>query len=314
MIAGAFAAFLPPLGARSLARGRDQPGPARRQRARLPHRRVLSSFMPLVVALARGGGARRQRRTRVRVHGVDPVPRAHPRHLVAGPHRARRDRRHGHRRGALGFGDPRRRGRPAAVPGIRPFLEQPAAWTVPLAVLVTVLVSRTDRRGCPRHGCVPHTPARARADGRSPPPHRGPTDLRPVRRLLVRPRPRRRRRPARGRIDGSISAGPDPVAPARRWASAPPPGAHRRLHSSTMTEYTRLNRAPPPHEPSARGCRARGCPRTSLQASRIGARQPGVARVGLQLLTPPEPPCRTRARAGAASPRGSPAVPQTRGA
>jgi cation/acetate symporter len=38
----------------------------------------------------------------------------------------------------------------AAAPGIRPFLEQPAAWTVPIAVLVTVLVSRADRRGVPR--------------------------------------------------------------------------------------------------------------------------------------------------------------------
>ena len=38
----------------------------------------------------------------------------------------------------------------AWLPGIRPFLEQPAAWTVPVAVLVTVLVSRTDRRGIPR--------------------------------------------------------------------------------------------------------------------------------------------------------------------
>ncbi|RXZ67417.1 cation acetate symporter [Agromyces albus] len=38
----------------------------------------------------------------------------------------------------------------AALPGIRPFLEQPAAWTVPLAVLVTVVVSRADRRGTPR--------------------------------------------------------------------------------------------------------------------------------------------------------------------
>jgi cation/acetate symporter len=38
----------------------------------------------------------------------------------------------------------------AAAPGIRPFVEQPAAWTVPLAVLVTVLVSRTDRRRVPR--------------------------------------------------------------------------------------------------------------------------------------------------------------------
>ncbi|MDF2574278.1 MAG: cation acetate symporter [Agromyces sp.] len=37
-----------------------------------------------------------------------------------------------------------------AAPGIRPFLEQPAAWTVPLAVLVTVLASRADRRGVPR--------------------------------------------------------------------------------------------------------------------------------------------------------------------
>ncbi|UNK70794.1 cation acetate symporter [Microbacterium sp. H1-D42] len=31
-----------------------------------------------------------------------------------------------------------------------PFLEQPAAWTVPIAVVVTVLVSRSDRRGVPR--------------------------------------------------------------------------------------------------------------------------------------------------------------------
>jgi len=38
----------------------------------------------------------------------------------------------------------------ALLPAIRPFLEQPAAWTVPLAVLVTVLVSRGDRRGVPR--------------------------------------------------------------------------------------------------------------------------------------------------------------------
>jgi Na+(H+)/acetate symporter ActP len=38
----------------------------------------------------------------------------------------------------------------AAAPGIRPFVEQPAAWTVPLAVVVTVLVSRADRRRVPR--------------------------------------------------------------------------------------------------------------------------------------------------------------------
>ncbi|MFD4421250.1 cation acetate symporter [Agromyces sp. NPDC058484] len=38
----------------------------------------------------------------------------------------------------------------AAAPGIRPLLEQPAAWSVPLAVLVTVLVSRADRRRVPR--------------------------------------------------------------------------------------------------------------------------------------------------------------------
>ena len=37
-----------------------------------------------------------------------------------------------------------------AVPALRPFLEQPAAWTVPLAVLVTVVVSRRDHRGVPR--------------------------------------------------------------------------------------------------------------------------------------------------------------------
>ena len=38
----------------------------------------------------------------------------------------------------------------AAAPGIRPLLEQPAAWTVPIAVLVTVLASRADRRRVPR--------------------------------------------------------------------------------------------------------------------------------------------------------------------
>ena len=37
----------------------------------------------------------------------------------------------------------------ASVPFIAPFLEQPAAWTVPLAVIVTVAVSRLDRRGTP---------------------------------------------------------------------------------------------------------------------------------------------------------------------
>ncbi|MBD3942654.1 cation acetate symporter [Microbacterium sp. NEAU-LLC] len=42
-------------------------------------------------------------------------------------------------------------GMPAAwAPGIRPLLEQPAAWTVPIAVAVIVVVSRTDRRGTPR--------------------------------------------------------------------------------------------------------------------------------------------------------------------
>ncbi|AWB96524.1 cation acetate symporter [Agromyces badenianii] len=38
----------------------------------------------------------------------------------------------------------------AAVPAIRPFVEQPAAWTVPVAFIVTVVVSRADRRGIPR--------------------------------------------------------------------------------------------------------------------------------------------------------------------
>jgi hypothetical protein len=38
----------------------------------------------------------------------------------------------------------------ASAPGIRPLIEQPAAWTVPLAVAVTVIVSRTDRRRVPR--------------------------------------------------------------------------------------------------------------------------------------------------------------------
>jgi Na+(H+)/acetate symporter ActP len=52
----------------------------------------------------------------------------------------------------------------AAVPALRPFLEQPAAWTVPLAVVVTVFVSRADRRGIPRgvDGCLTrlHVPER----------------------------------------------------------------------------------------------------------------------------------------------------------
>ncbi|MBM7506175.1 cation acetate symporter [Agromyces aurantiacus] len=38
----------------------------------------------------------------------------------------------------------------ASAPAIRPLVEQPAAWTVPIAVLVTVLVSRADRRRVPR--------------------------------------------------------------------------------------------------------------------------------------------------------------------
>ncbi|HEU4757038.1 MAG TPA: cation acetate symporter [Agromyces sp.] len=38
----------------------------------------------------------------------------------------------------------------ASAPAIRPLIEQPAAWTVPLAVAVTVIVSRTDRRRVPR--------------------------------------------------------------------------------------------------------------------------------------------------------------------
>ena len=65
-----------------------------------------------------------------------------------------------------GVGDPRRgrARRGIAARASRPFLEQPAAWTVPLAVLVTVLVSRGDRRGVPaRHRRVPHPAARARA-------------------------------------------------------------------------------------------------------------------------------------------------------
>ena len=110
------------VGARGLARGRDQPGPPRRQRARLPHRRG-----DLVVRAARRrarhrvDGPRGQRRARLRVHGVDPVPGAHPRHLVARPHRPGRDRRHGHRRGAVGLGDPRRgrRSRRSCPPSAR---------------------------------------------------------------------------------------------------------------------------------------------------------------------------------------------------
>ena len=38
----------------------------------------------------------------------------------------------------------------ASAPAIRPLVEQPAAWTVPIAVLVTVLVSRADRGRLPR--------------------------------------------------------------------------------------------------------------------------------------------------------------------
>ncbi|WP_157006819.1 cation acetate symporter [Agromyces laixinhei] len=38
----------------------------------------------------------------------------------------------------------------AAAPALGPLLEQPAAWTVPIAVLVTVLVSRANARGIPR--------------------------------------------------------------------------------------------------------------------------------------------------------------------
>lgn len=38
----------------------------------------------------------------------------------------------------------------ASAPAIRPLIEQPAAWTVPLAVAVTVIVSRADRRRVPR--------------------------------------------------------------------------------------------------------------------------------------------------------------------
>jgi hypothetical protein len=59
----------------------------------------------------------------------------------------------------------------AAVPGIRPFLEQPAAWTVPIAILVTVLVSRADRRGVPRGADAfltrLHVPEVVRRRGRS---------------------------------------------------------------------------------------------------------------------------------------------------
>lgn len=38
----------------------------------------------------------------------------------------------------------------AVAPALRPFLEQPAAWTVPIAITVTVLVSRADRHRIPR--------------------------------------------------------------------------------------------------------------------------------------------------------------------
>lgn len=52
------------------------------------------------------------------------------------------------------------------MPWLRALVEQPAAWTVPLAVAVTVLVSRADRRGIPRgtDGFLArlHTPERVR--------------------------------------------------------------------------------------------------------------------------------------------------------
>ena len=50
--------------------------------------------------------------------------------------------------GAVACGE-RHPHRAARCPGW-PLLEQPAAWTVPLATLVMVLVSRADRRRIPR--------------------------------------------------------------------------------------------------------------------------------------------------------------------
>ena len=109
-------------------------------------------------------GARGQRRARVRVHRLDPVPRADPRHLVARAHLARRDRGHAHGGRAVGRRDPRR----TARGGIRT-----ARRAVPRAARRVDRAARRDRDGHrvatrpPRHAgghrCVPHPAARARA-------------------------------------------------------------------------------------------------------------------------------------------------------
>ncbi|PWC05443.1 cation acetate symporter [Agromyces badenianii] len=61
----------------------------------------------------------------------------------------------------------------AAVPAIRPFVEQPAAWTVPVAFIVTVVVSRADRRGIPRGTDAFLTRLHVPEAGRSPTPDAG---------------------------------------------------------------------------------------------------------------------------------------------
>jgi Na+(H+)/acetate symporter ActP len=57
------------------------------------------------------------------------------------------------------------------LPALGPFLEQPAAWTVPIAVLVTVRVSLADHRGIPRGTDLfltrLHVPEASSAHGRS---------------------------------------------------------------------------------------------------------------------------------------------------
>ncbi len=97
------------VGTRRLPRGRRVARPARRIGARVPGRRDrLGPRAARRRATHRAVGPRRQRRTRLRVHRVDAVPRAAARHLVARPHRARRDRRHGDRGAHLRRVDPDR--------------------------------------------------------------------------------------------------------------------------------------------------------------------------------------------------------------
>ena len=129
----------------------------------------IAAIVSTVVPLARGArdrvvGPRGQRRPRVRVHRIDPVPHADPRHLVARPHRARRDRGHAHGRRAVGCRDPRG----AARGGIRAVHR-----AVPRTARRVDRAARGHRDGhgvtarSPRnaggHRRVPHPAARARA-------------------------------------------------------------------------------------------------------------------------------------------------------